>query len=129
MALNPGVSPPEYRDRPVVDQALLVARIVVGIIFMAHGAQKLFGAFGGPGIEKVVEGMGPIGYLVSIGEFFGGLGLVVGFLSLLCCLADRYHAGRDYESPPEGRVLRSCRVRVQPGADWTVGSYFDCRTG
>src|SRR5215813_10727980 len=48
---------------------------------MAHGAQKLFGAFGGPGLGAVVQLMGPLGYLVTIGEFFGGLGLVVGFLS------------------------------------------------
>ena len=68
-------------DRSAVDLALLIVRVVVGIIFMMHGAQKLFGAFGGPGLAGVVEGMGPIGYLVTIGEFFGGLGLVVGFLS------------------------------------------------
>jgi len=48
---------------------------------MAHGAQKLFGAFGGPGLSAVVQMMGPLGYLVTVGEFFGGLGLVVGFLS------------------------------------------------
>src|SRR6185369_9952187 len=60
---------------------LLVARIVVGIIFMAHGAQKLFGAFGGPGLSAFVQMIGPLGYLVTIGEFFGGLGLVFGFLS------------------------------------------------
>jgi putative oxidoreductase len=41
----------------------------------------VFGAFGGPGFAKMGEMMGPIGYLVSIGEFFGGLGLIVGFLS------------------------------------------------
>jgi putative oxidoreductase len=69
------------QDRSAVDAALLVARIVVGIIFMAHGAQKLFGAFGGPGLAGVVQMMGPIGYLVAIGEFFGGLGLLVGFLA------------------------------------------------
>ena len=56
-------------DPSAVDCALLFARVVIGIIFMAHGAQKLFGAFGGPG------------YLVTIGEFFGGLGLLVGVLS------------------------------------------------
>jgi putative oxidoreductase len=71
-------------DRPAVDFSFLVVRVVVGIIFVAHGAQKLFGAFGGPGLEAIVQpppnGMGPIGYLVTIGEFFGGLGLIVGFL-------------------------------------------------
>src|SRR5262249_40155864 len=69
------------RDSSAVDWALLVARIVVGVIFMAHGAQKLFGAFGGPGLSAVVQMMGPLGYLVTIGEFFGGLGLIFGFLS------------------------------------------------
>ena len=69
------------RDRSAVDWARLVARAVVGVIFMAHGAQKLFGAFGGPGLSAVVQMMGPLGYLVTVGEFFGGLGLVVGFLS------------------------------------------------
>src|SRR5262252_10893787 len=70
-----------FRDRPAVDWALLIARIFVGIVFTAHGAQKLFGAFGGPGLSAVVGMMGPLGYLVSIGEFFGGLGLIFGVLS------------------------------------------------
>jgi putative oxidoreductase len=64
-----------------VDTALLIARVIVGIIFAAHGAQKLVGAFGGQGLAAVVENMGPVGYPVTIGEFFGGLGLIVGFLS------------------------------------------------
>jgi putative oxidoreductase len=63
------------------DAALLALRLVAGIIFMAHGAQKMFGAFDGPGLAAVVEGMGPIGYLVAVGEFFGGVGLVLGILS------------------------------------------------
>jgi len=69
------------QDRSAVDIALLIARVIVGVVFMAHGAQKLFGAFGGPGLSAVVQMMGPLGYLVAIGEFFGGLGLVVGFLT------------------------------------------------
>jgi len=68
-------------DKSAVDVALLLARVIVGAVFMAHGAQKLFGAFGGPGLSAFVGMMGPIGYLVAIGEFFGGLGIVVGFLS------------------------------------------------
>ena len=63
-----------------IDWALFVARLAAGIIFMAHGSQKLFGAFDGPGLAGVVRFMGPIGYLVAIGEFFGGLGLILGFL-------------------------------------------------
>jgi len=69
------------QDRSAVDLALLIARVIVGVVFMAHGAQKLFGAFGGPGLSAFVQMMGPLGYLVAIGEFFGGLGLVVGFLT------------------------------------------------
>lgn len=67
------------RDRTAVDLALLAARIAVGVIFAAHGAQK-FGAFDGPGLSQLAKWMGPIAYPVAIGELFGGLGLVVGFL-------------------------------------------------
>jgi len=68
-------------DRRAVGVAFLVMRVIVGGIFAAHGAQKLFGAFGGPGLAATVKMMGPIGYLVTIGEFFGGLGIVFGFLT------------------------------------------------
>jgi putative oxidoreductase len=75
------VSEVEVTNRSAVDWALLIGRIVVGVVFIAHGSQKLFGAFGGPGLSGFVHMLGPIGYLVAIGEFFGGLGLVLGFLS------------------------------------------------
>lgn len=68
-------------DRPAVELSLLLLRVIVGVIFAAHGAQKLLGAFGGHGLAATVEQMGPLGYPVTIGEFFGGLGLIVGFLS------------------------------------------------
>ena len=77
--MNPTAHP--MNDRQAVDVALLIVRVIVGVIFMAHGAQKLFGAFGGPGLSKTVESMGTLGYFVTVGEFFGGLGLVFGFLS------------------------------------------------
>jgi putative oxidoreductase len=69
------------RDRSAIDIALLLARIIVGVVFMAHGSQKLFGAFGGPGLSGFVQMLGPLGYLVAVGEFFGGLGIIVGLLS------------------------------------------------
>jgi putative oxidoreductase len=70
-------------DRTIVDVSLLLVRVIVGVIFAAHGSQKLLGAFGGPGLEKSVEmlGGGVIGHLVVVGEFFGGLGLIFGFLT------------------------------------------------
>lgn len=76
---------PTTHDRAAVDVSLLFVRLVVGVIFAAHGAQLLFGAFGGPGLVAMMQpppnGMGPIlGFLVTIGEFFGGVGLIVGFL-------------------------------------------------
>jgi putative oxidoreductase len=73
--------PSMSQDRPSVDFSLLILRIVVGTIFAVHGAQKLFGVFGGMGLAETVDKMGPLGYPVSIGEFFGGVGLIVGFLS------------------------------------------------
>lgn len=73
---------PKSHDRDAVNVSLLLLRIIVGLIFAAHGAQKLFGAWDGPGLAKTVEQMGtPLGYLVPIGEFFGGVGLIFGFLS------------------------------------------------
>lgn len=65
-----------------INTSLMLLRLIVGIIFMMHGSQKVFGAFDGPGLNQIMTNMGPVlGFLVSIGEFFGGLGLVVGFLS------------------------------------------------
>lgn len=68
--------------------AALALRIPVGIIFAAHGAQKLFGWFGGYGLEGTGQffssvGLNP-GYLMALlagaAEFFGGLALVIGVL-------------------------------------------------
>jgi putative oxidoreductase len=66
----------------------LALRIPVGIIFAAHGAQKLFGWFGGYGLEGTGQWMVSIGlapgYLMALlagaAEFFGGLALIAGLL-------------------------------------------------
>lgn len=68
-------------DRLAVDLSLFVVRVTAGIIMAAHGAQKVFGMFGGMGLQTTVEKMGVLGYPVSVGECFGGLGLAVGFLT------------------------------------------------
>lgn len=66
----------------------LVLRIAAGVIFAAHGAQKLFGLFGGYGLEGTGQWMESIGlapgYLMALlagsAEFFGGLALLLGLL-------------------------------------------------
>jgi putative oxidoreductase len=68
--------------------APLALRVPAGIIFMAHGAQKLFGAFGGHGLEGTGQWMASIGlepgYLMALmagsAEFFGGLAILIGLL-------------------------------------------------
>ena len=70
------------------DIALVLMRVIVGVIFMAHGSQKIFGAFGGPGLTAFVENMGSIGYLIAVGEFFGGAGIIVGFLARFSALSN-----------------------------------------
>jgi len=67
----------------------LALRVPVGIIFAAHGAQKLFGWFGGYGLEGTGGWMESIGlapgvlmaFLAGSAEFFGGLALVLGLLT------------------------------------------------
>lgn len=86
---NSTLAPPVTAARSHTDRdwGLLFLRLALGLVFMVHGSQKMFGAFGGPGLAHMMGpqeagGMGPVlGLLVSVGEFFGGLGLVVGFLT------------------------------------------------
>lgn len=66
----------------------LPVRLVVGLTFFAHGAQKLFAWFGGYGLEGTAGWMASIGLepglllaaMAGSAEFFGGLLLVAGLL-------------------------------------------------
>lgn len=74
-----------FYDPPMstsVSLGLLSARIGLGVVFMFHGAQKLFGMFGGQGLGGLSQMLGPmVAGLVGVGEFFGGLAVLVGLLS------------------------------------------------
>jgi putative oxidoreductase len=76
------------------DWVLTIARLVIGIIFFAHGAQKMLGWFGGQGLKATVQGLNkqlgvptPVAILVVSAEFFGGVGLIVGLLSRIAAAA------------------------------------------
>lgn len=74
-----------------IDFGLLVLRVVVGLVIAAHGAQKLFGWFGGPGLKGFSGWMASMGLkpawlwglMGGLGEFGGGLLLALGLLNPL----------------------------------------------
>ncbi len=69
------------------DVALTMLRMVLGVVFFAHGAQKMLGWFGGFGFHGTIGAfthMGmpaPMAFLIICTEFFAGLGLIVGLLT------------------------------------------------
>ncbi len=73
--------------------AITVVRVTLGVIFFAHGSQKVLGWFGGYGLKGTTDyfvstGLPrPVAYLVCFLEFLGGLGLFFGFLTRLAALA------------------------------------------
>jgi putative oxidoreductase len=74
---------------------LLVLRVVVGLTVAAHGAQKLFGWFGGPGIGgfgRMLAQLGirperPWAVIAALAEFVGGLLVACGLMTPLAALA------------------------------------------
>ncbi len=65
-----------------------ILRLVLGVVFFAHGAQKMLGWFGGFGFAGTMNfftGMihipAPLALLAIAAEFFGGMGLILGFLT------------------------------------------------
>lgn len=69
-------------------QADLILRIALGTVFFAHGSQKLFGWFGGHGwsatiafFTKAMQISEPLAGLIVLGEFFGGMAIILGLLT------------------------------------------------
>src|SRR3954452_19580325 len=74
------------------DFALTIVRLVLGSVFFAHGAQKMFGWFGGFGFHGTIGFFSQLGLpaavtvLVMVTETLGGLGLIFGFLTRIPAL-------------------------------------------
>ena len=72
-----------------------VLRVSVGAVFMAHGAQKLFGIWGGPGLNGTTAMLGalgvpyaqPLAMVLALVEFAGGILLALGALTRWAALA------------------------------------------
>jgi len=69
------------------DPMLTLLRVVMGIIFFAHGAQKALGWFGGYGFSGTMQFFtqmmhipAPFAFLAIMAEFLGGIGLILGAL-------------------------------------------------
>jgi len=75
----------------VNESAPMIVRVVQGSLMAGHGAQKLFGSFGGPGLEGTsgfMEMLGmrpgrPWAYLAGLSEFGGGVLTALGLLNPL----------------------------------------------
>jgi putative oxidoreductase len=68
--------------------ATTILRLALGIVFFAHGAQKMLGWFGGNGFSGTMGFFtgamhipAPLAFLAIAAEFFGGIGLIFGFLT------------------------------------------------
>lgn len=69
--------------------AILLLRVIIGLLFIGHGTQKLFGWFGGGGIAgttKMQENLGIVpaklwAWVAGLSETLGGLGLLLGLLT------------------------------------------------
>ncbi len=78
-----------------MDTGLLVLRVVVGLLLVGHGTQKLFGWFGGGGIASTAWFFRSVGYWPSrlmagfagSAELLGGVGLAAGFMTPLAAAA------------------------------------------
>jgi putative oxidoreductase len=72
-----------------MDVGLLLLRLTLGLTFAAHGTQKLFGWFGGPGLDAIGQTFAMLGFapgrrqalMAALAETGGGFLLVIGFLT------------------------------------------------
>lgn len=123
--------------------ASVVLRVPVGTILAAHGAQKLFGWFGGYGLEGTGQFMASIGlepgYFMALmagsAEFFGGIALVLGLLTRPAAIVSAFtmliaimavHIGNGLFMSNNGfeyalvLLATTIAIAIQGGGAWSV---------
>ncbi len=78
----------DLASTPFLDLGFLVARVLIGLLIAAHGSQKLFGWFGGPGLQGTGAFFDQLGFhpgrlfalAAGLGEFTSGVLIAAGFL-------------------------------------------------
>ncbi|MGW3205660.1 DoxX family protein [Streptomyces sp. NPDC001135] len=92
---EPVAQPATASTVTAADVGLLLIRLTFGLLMAAHGAQKVFGLFGGPGLTATGKGFAALGYhpgklfaaIGGLSELLGGLGLALGLLTPLAAAA------------------------------------------
>jgi putative oxidoreductase len=93
-----------------LDMAITILRVLIGVLMFGHGAQKLFGWFGGRGLDGATGMVSKLGFrqarfwawMLALVEALGGLSLIFGFLTPIgaaILLADMIVAGVKVHAP------------------------------
>ena len=105
------------------DGAVTFLRLVLGVVFFAHGAQKTLGWFGGYGFSGTMgffTGMMHIPALFAVlaiaAEFLGGLGLIVGLLAITVFLMIRGAGAASVDRLLSSSAKSSIRAKLRPQA-------------
>jgi putative oxidoreductase len=85
-------TPLKFLHRP--DLGLLIIRLMFGVVGVYHGSQKLFGAWGGPGMDGFTGYLGKLNvpapglsaWMAALAEFGGGILIAVGLLPRLAAI-------------------------------------------
>lgn len=113
----------------MTDLALLLLRVVTGSLLAGHGAQKLFGSFGGPGFGRTSNFVETLGLrpgpcwaaLAGLGEFGGGLLTVLGLggplgsiltISVMKMATFKAHSGKPIWNTSGGAELPVVNIAV-----------------
>jgi len=93
------------------DGALTILRLMLGVVFFAHGSQKMLGWFGGYGLSGTMHFFtdmmhipAPFAFLAIAAEFFGGIGLILGLLTRVAAFGIACILGYSQTGPEHKRA-------------------------